>query len=83
MQEISHLLSVEQRKSISVTGVESVKSFSENRIELALLGSNVRLSVLGSSLKITGFSKTNGTFTAVGNVEGVRYGGGLKARLLK
>lgn len=83
MQEISHLLSIEQRKSVSVTGVESVKAFSETKIELALSGSTTRLTITGTSLKITGFSKSNGTFTAAGTVESVRYGGGLKARLLK
>ncbi|MBQ8885430.1 MAG: YabP/YqfC family sporulation protein [Clostridia bacterium] len=76
-------MAIEQRKSISVTGVESVKAFSETRIELALSGSTTRMIVLGTGLKITGFSKANGTFTAVGNVEGVRYGGGLKSRLFK
>lgn len=76
-------MSIEQRKSVSVTGVESVKAFSETKIELALSGSSTRLTITGTNLKITGFSKSNGTFTAVGTVEGARYGGGWKTRLFK
>ena len=83
MQEISHSLTIEQRKSISVSGVDSVKSFSESKIELSLLGGNTRLIVTGSGLKITGFSKTNGTFTATGTIESVRYGGSLRSKLFR
>jgi hypothetical protein len=78
MQEILHSLSIEQQKNISVSGVESVTAFSETRISLLLNGGG-RLYVEGTGLKITGFSKTGGTFTATGSVSGVRYGGkGLK-----
>ena len=73
-------MTIEQQKSITVTGIESVASFSESQIALSLAGSNVT----GSGLKITGFSKTSGTFTATGSVSGVRYGGkSLKAKLFK
>ena len=84
MQEILHSLTIEQQKSITVTGIESVASFSESQIALSLAGSNVKLYVTGSGLKITGFSKTSGTFPATGSVSGVRYGGkSLKAKLFK
>ena len=83
MQEILHSLTVEQRKNISISGVESVKSFSSTRIELVLSGSNLRLTVTGENLKIRGFSKTGGNFTATGNVESVKYGGGLKSRIFR
>ncbi|MBQ5926423.1 MAG: YabP/YqfC family sporulation protein [Clostridia bacterium] len=76
-------MTIEQRKSISVSGVDSVKSFSESKIELSLLGGNTRLIVTGSGLKITGFSKTNGTFTATGTIESVRYGGSLRSKLFR
>lgn len=78
MQEILHSVSIEQRKGIVVNGVQGVKSFSEGKIELILLDGKTRLTIVGSSLKITGFSKTNGTFSGTGTVDGVRYGGGLK-----
>ena len=83
MQEILHSLTVEQRKSVMVSGVESVKSFSENRIELELSGSKTRLTITGTGLKISGFSKANGSFSATGTVESVRYGGGWKSRIFR
>ena len=74
MQENKHSVLLEQKKNLTVNGVESVASFSEAKILLVLLGGE-RMQVLGSGLKITGFSKTNGTFTAEGEVIGVSYGG--------
>ena len=74
MQEIKHNVIIEQRKNITVNAVESVVGFSEVKILLALIGGE-RLSVLGSGLKITAFSKTSGSFTAEGTVTSVSYGG--------
>ena len=83
MQENRHSVVLEQRKNLSVNGVESVASFSEVKISLTLLGGE-RMSVIGSGLKITGFSKANGTFTAEGDVMGISYGGkSLAARIFK
>lgn len=73
MQE-NHSVIIEQRKKISVSGVESVKAFSEVKITLVLIGGE-KLHVAGTDLKITGFVKANGTFTAEGKVTGVSYGG--------
>ena len=33
------------------------------------------MTILGSALKITGFSKSNGVFTAEGDFVGLSYGG--------
>ena len=74
MQENKHLISLEQRKNLTVSGVESVSSFSEVKIVLKLLDGS-RLSILGAGLKITGFSKTSGEFTAEGEFMGLSYGG--------
>ena len=74
MQETKHSVGIEQKKSISVNGVESVTSFSEVKIVLSILGGE-RMQVIGSGLKITGFSKSNGNFTAEGEVMGISYGG--------
>ncbi|MFR1983645.1 MAG: YabP/YqfC family sporulation protein [Christensenellaceae bacterium] len=49
-------MTIEQQKSITVTGIESVASFSESQIALSL-AENVKLYVTGSGLKITGFSR--------------------------
>jgi hypothetical protein len=84
MQETNkHSILIEQRKSITVSAVESVVAFSEVKIILTLL-SGGRMSVVGTGLKITGFSKTSGSFTAEGSVTGVSYGGkSFAARIFK
>lgn len=75
MQETQkHSVSIEQRKWISVSGVESVAAFSEVKIVLVLCGGE-RMHVIGSGLKIVGFSKSSGSFTAEGSVSGISYGG--------
>ena len=71
---IKHSVSIEQRKNITVNGVESVTAFSDVKIVLTLIGGE-RMHVVGSNLKINGFSKTNGTFTAEGSISGISYGG--------
>lgn len=68
-----HSVELIQRKNLSVSGVESVVSFSEVKIVLSLLGGE-RMSVVGSGLKITGFSKQSGAFTAEGEFLGISYG---------
>ncbi len=84
MQESkNHSVVIEQRKTITVCGVESVSAFSEIKIVLTLIGGG-KMHVAGSGLKIVGFSKTNGTFTAEGAIGGVSYGGkSFAARLFK
>ena len=83
MQDNKHSIELEQRKNLSVSGVESVSSFSEVKIVLSLLGGE-RMTVLGSGSKITGFSKTTGSFNAEGDVMGISYGGkSFAARIFK
>lgn len=78
-----HLVTIEQRKSITVTGVESVAAFSEVKIVLALQNGD-KLHVIGSGMKINAFSKSGGTFTAEGTISGASYGGkSFAARLFK
>ena len=83
MQENKHIVTIEQRKYLTVNAVESVVAFSEVKIMLSLLGGE-RMSIVGSGLKITGFSKANGTFTAEGQVVSISYGGkGVLSKILK
>lgn len=83
MQENKHTVIIEQRKTLSVSAVESVVAFSEVKIVLALLGGG-KVNVVGSGLKITGFSKASGAFTAEGTVTGITYGGkGFAAKIFK
>ena len=74
MQENKHIVTIEQRKNITVSAVESVVAFSEVKIVLALLGGE-KMHVVGTGLKIIGFSKTSGAFSAEGSVTGISYGG--------
>ena len=83
MQEQKHSVMLEQNKSLTVSGVESVASFSEVKIVLTLLGGE-RMTVIGTGLKISGFSKASGSFTAEGELVGISYGGkSLAARIFK
>ncbi len=78
-----HSVELVQKKTLTVSGVESVVSFSEVKIMLALLGGE-RMSVIGSGLKITGFSKQSGAFSAEGEFIGISYGAkSLAARIFK
>ncbi len=74
LENKNHSVIIEQRKHITVNGVESVTAFSEVKIVLALL-SGEKIHVVGSNLKITGFVKASGVFTAEGTISGVSYGG--------
>ena len=83
MQENKHSVTIEQRKNITVSAVDSVVAFSEVKIILSLLGGE-RMSILGTGLKIVGFSKTNGSFVAEGKISSVAYGGkSVVSRILK
>lgn len=73
-QNFQHSVLIEHRKNIKVDGVESVTAFSEVKIVLSLHGGE-KMHVAGTNLKITGFSKSNGTFLAEGNISGISYGG--------
>ena len=83
MQNDFHQITIAQKKDVSITGVESVLAFSETKITLGLRGGG-KLYVAGNGLKISGFSKESGVFTASGNVVGVSYGGkSFAARLFR
>lgn len=83
MQENKHSVILEQRKNLSISGVDSVASFSEVKITLLLTGGE-RMQILGTNLKIVGFSKASGTFQAEGEFTSVSYGGkSFAAKLFK
>ncbi len=62
---------IEQQKKITMTGVDSVDSFSDKQINLTL--ENGKAVISGEELKIINFSKANGSFSAVGKIFGVRF----------
>ncbi len=72
--ENQSILTIEQRKKISMTCVESVDAFSETRILLKVGGQ--RVTIDGDKLKILTFSQGSGNFSASGEVRALRYGSG-------
>ena len=72
--ENQSILTIEQRKKISMTCVESVDAFSETRILLTVGGQ--RVTIDGAKLKILTFSQGSGNFSASGEVRSLRYGSG-------
>lgn len=71
--EVNSVLTIEGQKKISLTGVESVDSFSDTEISLVVAGRKMRIT--GSNFKVQAFSKGSGAFSAIGEVAFVRYGG--------
>ena len=71
MEPVTHTVSIEQCKRITATGIISVDAFSEKQIILTY--QEGRIVVGGSGMKITGFSKTGGNFSASGNIGSLRY----------
>lgn len=78
-QTNSSVLTIEGER-LTLTGVDSVDSFSDNLIMLTVGGKRVRIE--GAKLKVTAFSKGNGNFAANGEVSSVKFGG-AKGRIGK
>lgn len=72
--ENQSILTIEQRKKITMTGVEKVDALSEERILLTVSGQ--RVTIEGSQLKILAFSQGSGNFSATGEVRSIKYGAG-------
>lgn len=82
--EENHGLNIEQCKKVTATGIISVDAFSDKQIVLSYAGGKIVVS--GSGMKIAGFSKTSGSFSAAGEIYGAKYikkGGSLKQKLFR
>lgn len=80
----SSILTIEQQSKITMTGVDSVDSFSDMSIQLTVNGKRVQIT--GTKLKVIAFASGSGNFSATGEVKEVRYGGAkgkFFARLFK
>lgn len=79
----NHSLNIEQCKRVTATGVSSVDSFSDKQIVLSFAGG--KIVIAGSGMKITGFLKSSGSFSAAGEIYGAKYVKkfSLKQRLFK
>lgn len=69
--EQDHTITIEQRKKITATAIESVDAFSDKQIVLSYAGG--RIIVCGSNLKIAAFSKSGGGFSATGEITSFKY----------
>ena len=68
-----NILCLENRKNLSLTGVESVDSFSEQALKLTVSGS--RVIIEGENIKITAFNKESGNLSADGIINEIKYMG--------
>ncbi|MBR1677398.1 MAG: YabP/YqfC family sporulation protein [Clostridia bacterium] len=75
-QKTVESLALDDRKLLTVSGVEGVISFNESEIKLALL-SNTKLTVSGEKLTIAAFDKASGLFKLTGKVNSLRYSDGV------
>ena len=64
-------LILEDRKRLSLTGVESVDGFSETLLKLTINKSKVEIK--GASIKITAFNKSSGNLSATGSFTDIRF----------
>lgn len=68
---LSHGLKMDERKRLSITGVENVESFSET---LVLLDTSMgRLSVKGENLHINKLDVSDGNFSLDGKINSLEY----------
>ncbi|MBQ3115546.1 MAG: YabP/YqfC family sporulation protein [Clostridia bacterium] len=68
--EVQKLI-LEDRKHLSLSGVEAVDGFSEQCLKLTVSGSKVV--VLGNNIKISAFNKQTGNLTADGDIFEIKY----------
>ncbi len=78
-EERESVLTIEQQRKITMSGVSSVDGFSETSITLTVNGKKVKIE--GSGLKVLSFSEGSGNFAATGDVSSVKFG--AKGRLKK
>lgn len=68
------------RKRLAMSGVDAVDGFSEQVLNLTVLGNKVRIT--GEKIKITAFNKASGTLVADGVFSEIKYNS-KKAPLIK
>lgn len=64
-------LTLQNRKSLDLTGVEKVYEASETKVQMRVAGSN--LSVLGSDLSITKIDVDAGNLNMVGKIDDIKF----------
>ena len=77
-------LCLDGRKKLSMSGVETVDSFSDQALKLTV--SSNKVIITGDNIKITSYDKDKGLFNAEGNFLEIKYiknKGSLVKRLFK
>ena len=64
-------ITLESRKNLAISGVDSVDSFTDGILKLTVVGT--RLLVSGSNIKIQSFNKETGNLLAVGQFNEIKY----------
>ncbi len=70
--ETNSILTLENRKKLTLTGVTSLDSFSDREIVLKVGSAKLRIG--GERLKVLAFSEGTGNFAASGDIRSLRYG---------
>lgn len=71
-ETVPSIFTIEGQKKLTMTGVESVESFSPTQIILKVGGKRVHIA--GNQLKVTAFNQGSGGFSATGEVTSVKFG---------
>ncbi len=64
-------LVLEERKYLSLCGVQTVDGFNEQSLRLTV--NDTKVVVVGENIKITAFNKANGNLTAEGEFYEIKY----------
>lgn len=68
----NHVLTIDNRKAIALSGAADVLSFNEREIRFSLIGGG-KVVVSGENLNIAGFSKQTGEAKLSGTINSVKY----------
>lgn len=68
----NHILTIDNRRAISLSGAADVLSFNEREIRLSLCD-GTKVIVSGENLNIAGFSKQTGEAKLAGTINSVKY----------
>lgn len=69
--EVDVKLTLENRKHLSMTGVDAVDGFSDQHLSLTIAGEKVFIN--GENIKITAYNKLSGSLSAEGKFTEIKY----------